>query len=64
LPVFTVETGSKSRTCASHLGDGPMFHATGHDQELAFFEVDVLIPELHPKPFLDDQEEFVPWMPN
>ena len=40
-------------------GDGPMFNATRHDQELACYQPDVPIPKLHAKPALDDEEEFV-----
>jgi hypothetical protein len=41
------------------IGDGPVFDATGDDQELAFFEPDVSIPKLHPKPAFDDEKQFV-----
>jgi hypothetical protein len=41
------------------LGNRPVFDATRHDQEFTLLQPDVPISELHPKPALDDQEEFV-----
>jgi hypothetical protein len=41
------------------LGHGPDFDAGRHDQEFAYFQPDVSIPELHAEPAFDDEEEFV-----
>jgi hypothetical protein len=41
------------------LGDGAVFDATGHDQELARVQPDVPVPKLHPKVAPDDEEQFV-----
>jgi hypothetical protein len=40
-------------------GNGPVFDVTRHDQELAFVQPDVLIPELHVEPALQHQKKFV-----
>jgi hypothetical protein len=41
------------------LGDRPVFDATGNDQELAFLQPDVPIPERHVEAALHHQEQLV-----
>ncbi len=41
------------------VGDGPVLHAPGHDQELALLQADLSVTEVHAEPSLHDQEEFV-----
>jgi hypothetical protein len=41
------------------VGDGSVFHARGHDQEFAFLEPDLSVPELHAEPTVHDEKQFV-----
>ena len=40
-------------------GDRSVLDASGHDEELALFQPNVAVPELHPESPLDHQEESV-----
>ena len=40
-------------------GCGAMFDATGNDQQLAFFQPDLPVPEIHPESSLHHQEQLV-----
>jgi hypothetical protein len=57
LLVFSVEAVSNNGTCLL-VGDGPVFGATGHDQELVLFDPDAPVPEIHTELSLEDQEVF------
>ncbi len=59
LPVFNVEAGFEQQDMGLLLGDGPMLDTTGDNQELAFLEPDLPVPELHPESPFHHEEELV-----
>ena len=59
FPVFSVDARLEQQDMNLVVGDRSMFDATGHDQQLPFFQPDLPVTEIHPESPLHDQEQLV-----